>query len=271
MALIYEIIDTQGKVIPSDWKRLINFSLRNLDSISIIKNFLSSDNYIYSHPDNIKSKIIEKILDDSNLQNTLNTRKEFWIKTRIERFGKDCFMKRKEIIDNQIENTKVEKIDKIDKIDKINSVDIKENNEIIENISNEPISNEDTTINSKEIVIEENSKNIDTTIDDNQKSITSEDNINFEESIEDERKSNNNINSKEITENIPDFSKIDFKFDNIIYNGLDDLINNIDSDISKEIITKALNGKLNKNYKKKYKEIFSKLFIFKDNEWILII
>lgn len=263
MALIYEIIDTQGKIVPDDWKRLINFSLRNLDSISLIKNFLSSDNYIYSHPDNIKSKIIEKILDDSNLQETINNRKQFWINTRIDRFGKNCFIERKDSIainneSNIISNPSINNSD-------IQKESIETQNPKIED--NNPIENNNDI---SEIIP---SSSIDSSTTNPQFKDTNEE-LSQEEisKIDNIISSEENLNNEEIEkESEPNFNNTEFKFNDIIYNGLDDLMNNIDSDISREIIIKTLTGKINKNYKKKYKDILSKLFIFKDNEWDCII
>lgn len=271
MALIYEIIDTQGKIVPSDWKRLINFSLRNLDSISLIKNFLSNDNYIYSHPDNIKSKIIEKILDDSNLQDTINKRKQFWINTRIERFGKDCFMTRKNL--NEIISEESNHLI---------------NDDITNNITNVSINGLDDSINNivettfeKNIYNDENNTEVINENNDNITNVSINPNpINPEEPLSNEStKSTEEIVPEEINENIPEldkepepnFNNTEFKYNDIIYNGLDDLMNNIDSDISREILVKTLTGKINKNYKKKYKEILMNLFIFKDNEWVCIV
>ena len=266
MALIYEIIDTRGKVAPADWKRLIKFSIRNLDNITLIKNFLSSNNYYYSYPDNIKCKIIEKILDDSNLQDTLNRRKNFWINTRIDRFGKDCFLQRRK--DSAKESNNEETIS-----EKI--IEEKTEEIIIENkINEEPkiIENNPDSINK---VIEENQGNNDFIVN-SSSSNTSDTNDSINETssneiIEDISEPVEEIPEIPSSEPEPNFNNTEFKFDNIIYNGLDDLMNNIDSDISREIVIKTLTGKINKNYKKKYKEVLSKLSVFRDNEWVCII
>lgn len=275
MALIYEIIDTRGKVAPADWKRLIKFSIRSLDNITLIKNFLSSNNYYYSHPDNIKCKIIEKILDDSNLQDTLNRRKNFWINTRIDRFGKDCFLQRRK--DSTKESNNEETIS-----EKIIEEEKKEEIIIEDKINEEPkiIENNPDSINK---VIEENQGNNDFIVNLSSNDSSSDDS----DSTSDITDSINETSSNEIIEEIPEsveeipeipssepepnFNNTEFKFDNIIYNGLDDLMNNINSDISREIVIKTLTGKINKNYKKKYKEVLSKLFIFRDNEWVCVL
>ena len=262
MALIYEIIDTRGKIAPADYKRLINFSIRNLDTVALTQNFLSNDNYIYSHPNNIKSKIIEKILDDSNLQDTLNKRKQFWINTRIDRFGKDCFMIRKDV--NNIETDSTE-----------NNID-----ETIPKITVNEIDNSNIT-NNIEVSLKENTsdnKNIST----NNENIYDVANISSNEetpAIEITESNREEIIPEETNEDIPEineepepnFNNTEFKYNDIIYNGLDDLMNNIDSDISREILIKTLTGKINKNYKRKYKEVLMKLFVFKDNEWVCAI
>lgn len=296
MALIYEIIDTQGKVVPNEWKRLINFSIRNLDSVSLIKNFLSSDNYIYSNSDNLKSKIIEKILDDSNLLDTLSRRKQFWINTRIDRFGKDCFLQKKDssLLNNPTPNNTSPNMPlfSIKETKKDSSTDNSEN----DNLITKPVDNGDMPlIEIKDTSVLDNT-NIpsfsDTSNTSSSNSISTEDvssNNNDSDYIPLKSIESNNlvdtINSNiQINKEIPakyeetkkeedsiNFNGTEFKFDNIIYNGLNDLMNNIDSDISKDTIIKAITGKLNKNFKKKYKEILSKLFIFKDNQWNPII
>ena len=259
MAQIYEIIDTFGNPNKSNWKRLINSSLRNSEVPILIKNFITSDKYIFSNPDNIRGKIIEKILDDSNLMETINIRKKFWIDNRIKKYGSDCLMKLKDVNPDIL----VDEIIVIPKKDKINNNSLEENS-----INNDNFSP------SESIVKTEDNDNIDSTIESNVSTNTEENNI---ENIIEEKSPSESISSveEEVEKEEPDesvqFKDSEFKFDGIIYNGLNDLMNNIDSDISREIVVKTLSGKINKNYKKKYKEILSKLFIFKDNEWISVI
>ena len=260
MAQIYEIIDTFGNPNKSNWKRLINSSLRNSEVPILIKNFITSDKYIFSNPDNIRGKIIEKILDDSNLMETINIRKKFWIDNRIKKYGSDCLMKLKDVNPDIL----VDEIIVIPKKDKINNNSLEEKNS----------TNNDNFSPSESIVKTEDNDNDNIDSTGNVSTNTEENNI---ENIIEEKSPSESISSvekeeekEELDESIQ-FKDSEFKFDEIIYNGLNDLMNNIDSDISREIVVKTLSGKINKNYKKKYKEILSKLFIFKDNEWVSVI
>ena len=260
MAQIYEIIDTFGNPNKSNWKRLINSNLRNSEVPILIKNFFTSNKYVFSNPENIKGKIIEKILDDSNLIETIKIRKKFWIDNRIKKYGSDCIMKMKNINPDNLVDDIIVIPNKL-KENTINDTYVSK-----DNIESNPYSNENSS--------PESCSNIKDTIE-NVNNINSNSNEinNFDENSS--SKSLMNIEDKEIKKEEPDesilFKDSEFKFDDIIYNGLDDLMNNIDSDISREIIVKTLTGKINKNYKKKYKEILSKLFIFKENEWIPVI
>lgn len=133
MALIYEIIDTQRlrQKAPSNWKRIVNISLQNSTPGELIEKFIKSDAYIYSNKKNLTCKIIEKIFENFELQRTLNNRKNFWIQNRIDRYGKDCFMQKKEIENTDTDSPAIIEINKeIKKVEEQNEKISQENTEI---------------------------------------------------------------------------------------------------------------------------------------------
>ena len=259
MALIYEIIDTKNEKSPAQWKRLIAYNIQNNDTSKLLDNFVKSNVYEYSNPSNLKCKIIEKVMETVDIQQTLRNRKNLWIQTRIDRYGKDCFLIKRGTTNINPDIPAIIEIKEEPKKEIIEppKVEIKEIDQTIE--PEEILENEETIVDENtEEIIEENTSDITTETEEPIINENKEDDEEIEEDTEELNENDSNIDVKEL------------KFENTVYGSVEDLFNDLKekgTDITIITLKKAVAGNVSKNMKKKYGNLLSQITMRIDDEW----